>query len=94
MNLNRIAQASNKNHLLYGLTILKTMTTTIKVPTCRCSAQTGHNAQTLSMPAAELARASLAPATIRAYRSALYAWDTFRNDRAENDTLISPVRAP
>ena len=61
----------------------------IHLPTCRCSAQTGHTYQTLSMPAAELARASLAPATIRAYRSALYAWDTFRNDRAEIDTLIA-----
>ena len=59
------------------------------LPTCRCSMQAGHTAQTLSMPAAELARASLAPATIRAYRSALYAWDTFRNDRAESDTLIA-----
>ena len=73
------------------------MATTIKaptsqsmpLPTSRCSAQTDHTAQTLSMPAAELARASLAPATIRAYRSALYAWDTFRNDRAESDTLIA-----
>ena len=73
------------------------MTTKIKSPTpqsihlltCRCSAQTGHTAQTLSIPAAELARASLAPATIRAYRSALYAWDTFRNDQSENDTLIA-----
>lgn len=61
----------------------------IHLPTCRCSAQTGHTNQILSIPAAELARASLAPATIRAYRSALYAWDTFRNDRAEIDTLIA-----
>ncbi len=66
----------------------------LHLPACRCSEQTGRATQRLSMPAAELSIASLAPTTIRAYRSALCAWDAFCSDRLPAALLAAQAGLP